>query len=102
MSVETIQHITARAFESNRDEMLRQDRARPAVKARHAAMWLARKYTGRSFSELGHDFRRDHTTVMHGCGMIEKWRRDDPQFGTRFDAAERAVLKAVQSGRAGE
>ena len=36
------------------------------VRARHEAMYEARKRTGKSFPILGRAFDRDHSTIMHG------------------------------------
>ena len=43
----------------------------PAVKARHAAMYLARVRTGKSYQALGRIFGRDHKTVMSAVRKVE-------------------------------
>ena len=45
--------------------------------ARQMAMYLAHVACGLSLTEVGELFRRDRTTVAHGCGVIEDLR-DDP------------------------
>ena len=39
--------------------------------ARQVAMYLIRKLTNLSFPEIGKEFGRDHTTVIHACSKIE-------------------------------
>jgi len=39
--------------------------------ARQVAMYLIRKLTNLSFPEIGKEFGRDHTTVIHACNKIE-------------------------------
>jgi chromosomal replication initiator protein len=39
---------------------------------RQVAMYLMRKHTGMSLTAIGEWFRRDHTTVLHGCAKIER------------------------------
>ena len=41
-------------------------------------MYLAKSLTSSSYPEIGHHFGgRDHTTVMHAVGKIEKMMVDD-------------------------
>jgi len=48
-------------------------RARPIVVPRQIAMYLIRKELNTPYLEIGHLFGgRDHTTVMHAEGKIEK------------------------------
>lgn len=41
------------------------------VLARQIAYYLARRFTGFSYTELGAAFHRDHTTVLHGVQRVE-------------------------------
>ena len=53
------------------EELRSDDRTLRITKLRHYAMWRARNETGRSLSEIGLMFRRDHTTVLSGWKKIE-------------------------------
>jgi chromosomal replication initiator protein len=44
---------------------------RSTSRVRQFAMWLAREMTGASFPELGHYFKRDHSTVQYACRQVE-------------------------------
>jgi chromosomal replication initiator protein len=56
-------------------------RAKPALRARMATVWGARRLLGLSSAEIGRQLgRRDHTTILHcetrACALID----DDPAF----------------------
>ena len=47
----------------------------PSVRPRHAAIWIAKiakEVTGRSTTELGEAFARDHTSILHALGRIDQ------------------------------
>jgi chromosomal replication initiation ATPase DnaA len=48
-----------------RKQILGSARHRDTVRARQIAMIMARRLTDRSFLDVGHQFGRDHSTVMH-------------------------------------
>jgi chromosomal replication initiator protein len=61
---------------------------------RQVAMYLVRKKTSLSLSDIGSWFKRDHTTVLHACGKIESLRATDP----RLAGALRDLLGKLGSG----
>ena len=46
-------------------------RQRDAVKARNIVMYLVKKFTDSSLSEIGKHVHRDHATVAHSLNMME-------------------------------
>lgn len=52
-------------------EILGESRIREFVRARQYAMWKCREQ-GYSFPEIGRVFNRDHTTIIHGCNVINE------------------------------
>lgn len=69
---------TAAAFSLPADELRAKTRRAPdAAFARQTAMYLAHVNLGLGFREVGVAFRRDRTTVMRACALVEE-RRDDP------------------------
>lgn len=48
------------------------------VKARHLFFWLARKYTMKSFPQIGRSVNKDHSTCQNGCRVVSRnlsvWR----------------------------
>jgi hypothetical protein len=75
------------------------ERARPIVLARHMAMHLAARLSGRSLLELARQFGGfDHSSVLHARDRIERLRARDPEVDellkTMEDAArERARIR---------
>jgi chromosomal replication initiator protein len=47
-------------------------RLKPIVKARHAAMYLARKRAGKTSTQIGAIFGRDHTTVLEAVRKVSE------------------------------
>lgn len=50
------------------------------VIGRQAAMWLAKKVTGQSYTEIGRRFDRDHKTIMSAFEKAEERRAFDGRF----------------------
>jgi chromosomal replication initiator protein len=48
-----------------RKEIMGTARHRKTVRARQVAMIMARRLTDRSFLDVGHQFGKDHSTVIH-------------------------------------
>ena len=71
----------ARYFGLEEDIIKGPSRARDAVNARQAAMFLVRRMTNFSTPEIGREFGdRDHTTVLHSLEQIEKKIKNDEVF----------------------
>ena len=62
---------------------------------RQMAMYLMRRMTTLSLSEIGRFFDRDHTTVIHACEKIERLRVVDR---TMRDTVEH-LAETVQAAR---
>src|SRR5689334_13210350 len=85
ITVRRIQEEVCRQFNFTMDDLLQPNRKRKYARPRQIAMFLARELTGQSWGELGYDFCRDHTTVLHASrirGKIE----DDPIWGMAVGA----------------
>lgn len=64
----SVSHMTGVSVERLKSER----RTGEIVKARHIAFFVIRRFTGRSFPQIGKAFGdRDHTTVLHGCRRVE-------------------------------
>jgi Bacterial dnaA protein helix-turn-helix len=67
-----IQRATARHFDITVNEMLDDQRIRKLAMPRHAAMYLVKQLTLKSFAEVGRAFAgRDHSTVVHAVNGIK-------------------------------
>ncbi len=72
-TVESIQNAASKYFKIKVQDLRSTSRARTVALPRQVAMYLARKYTGLGFREIGGYFGgKDHSTVMHGCRKIEE------------------------------
>lgn len=61
-------------------DILGASRSKEITRARHRAMYLAKRITGKSLPDLGRRFGvRDHTTVLHGVRKIEMQCARDPR-----------------------
>ena len=65
-----IQKIVALFFNTSRVELISARRDAHTVQARAIAIFLCRQYTLRSLPEIGRQFHRDHTTVIHALRKI--------------------------------
>ncbi len=75
-TVEHIQHVVARYFGLNREELLAKSRSKTTVKARHLAMRFVKERLKLSYPEIGKAFGgRDHSTVMVALERLELRRR---------------------------
>ncbi len=68
-------------------------RKREVVQARQIAMYLCHKHTELSLSQIGKRIgKRDHSTVMHSCKMVEQNLATDQNFRRVLEAIEAVLL----------
>ena len=76
-SIQEVQVAVAKAFGFAPLRLVGKQRSNVLVLARHVAMYLCRKTTGRTLVEIGKEFRRDHSTVTYGVRRIAAARKRD-------------------------
>ncbi|MGL1932741.1 MAG: chromosomal replication initiator protein DnaA [Desulfotalea sp.] len=77
LSSPLIRDLIADQFRVSVDDLQSKSRKRIITLPRQIAMFLSRKYTDDSLSEIGRLYKRDHSTVLHSVKVItEKSRRD--------------------------
>lgn len=64
-------------YNVEKSDIFSANRRADLVLARQTAMYLTRLLTNESLHEIGRFFRRDHTTVAHGCDRIEAQKATD-------------------------
>ncbi len=69
-SVASIQAVVADHYHVPRCMMTSRTQARPAVRARQVAMYLAHTVLGKGPTEIGRRFNRDHSTVSHAFRIV--------------------------------
>lgn len=72
-----------RAFEVERADIMGPHRERHFARIRHAAFFLARKYTVKSIPTIGRYFNRDHTTIIYGIKRVNDWLAYDPAYAAK-------------------
>jgi chromosomal replication initiator protein len=69
------------------DEIVSKSRCRSLTLARQVAMYLARKYTSRSFAEIGGFFGgRNHTSVKSAEAKVEVLRQSSGTLAKDIEA----------------
>lgn len=99
ISIKQIQEAVCDVFGVSMAEMKSPRRHQGIARPRHLAMYLARKLTFRSLSEIGMAFNRDHTSIMHGVEMIEK--NMTPTIERQIQMAKDILAGVIPSAVAG-
>src|SRR3546814_12506043 len=74
-------------------------RARAVVRPRQIAMYLAKKMTPRSLTEIGRIFGgRDHSTVIHAVRTIEALRAHDSEIDADIRALHQTSWARLKRG----
>ena len=92
-TIREVQRATAAIFGVPLAAMTERGNTRDITRARHAAMYLARRLTGKSTTVIGRAFERDHTTVLNGVERARDIFRHDPAFRMLIAAARRAIAR---------
>ena len=72
-TVRRILDATGAHFGLRVDDLVSQRRDRSVIRPRQIAMWLAKRLTPKATPEIGrHIGGRDHATVLHGIGVIDR------------------------------
>ncbi len=98
VTIEGIQKEVAN-FYGMRVQDLKSDRKQKNIAVpRQVTMYLARRYTGASYPEIGEKFGgKDHSTVIHAVKKIEKLLGNDPSLTKTVDALSRKI-ESLMSG----
>ncbi len=73
LSVEKIVLVTSEFFKISPEDLLSPKRSRELVGPRQIIMYLLRHEMSLSYPKIGRELnKKDHTTIMHGVGKIEK------------------------------
>ena len=88
----TIDHIINKVcghFEMDVLSIQSRSRKREVVQARQIAMYLAKKYTEASSSQIGQAIgKKDHATVLHSCKMIKDQLDVDKELRAQLEDIE--------------
>jgi chromosomal replication initiator protein len=76
MTLDAIQRVVASQYHLQIDQLISRSRRRSVCYPRQLAMYLCRKFTDHSLDSIGRVFGRDHASVIHSIGVIEKHMKE--------------------------
>ncbi len=86
ITIAEIQKKIAEFFNIKVADMHSNRRLRALVRPRQVAMYFAKKFTQKSFPDIGRSFGgRDHATVIHAVKQIENFIRTDSNFADEIN-----------------
>jgi chromosomal replication initiator protein len=92
---ERIVQLTAEYYGITTEAIRGKRRTNNVALPRQIAMYLVRKNTNLSLSDIGAWFKRDHTTVLHACTKIQAIKVTDAQVAAALrETSERLGAKA--------
>ena len=94
ISLSNIQKTVADYYQLKLADLLSARRTRSLARPRQLAMALAKQLTEHSLPEIGEAFGgRDHTTVLHGCRVIQGLRDSDGKIREDWDKLVRKLTE---------
>ena len=100
VNIHDIQNTVAGRYDVSVREMNGKRRTAHLVRARHVAMYLARKLTDLSLAEIGQEFgRRDHGTIHHAVEKIASAVESDRALQHRVENLTRDLTSIHRSGK---
>ncbi len=91
-SVDNIQKIVADHFQVRVSDLKSKNRSRSFAVPRQIAMFLARKLTRASTTEIGRRFGgKDHSTVIHSTNKIENLLKTDQSLSATIQTLEQKI-----------
>ena len=94
ISLDEIQRRVAEHFDIRVADMKSSRRPKSIAFPRQIAMYLTRLLTSCTLQEIGEAFGgKDHSTVIHGCRLIEKRLDDDPKLKLTIASLSRSLQK---------
>ncbi len=98
LSIESIQKEVANYFGIKMHDLKSVKKQKNIAVPRQIAMFLARRYTGASFPEIGEKFGgKDHSTVIHAVRKIESLMGQDLTLKNTINEVSRNI-EALRSG----
>ena len=95
-TIDRVQEVVARRWGVTREGLRSKARTKTLTIPRQVAMFLARELCSMQLVEIGQAFGgRDHSTVIHSLGKVQREMTSDRKFRDRVDLARRelAVLE---------
>ena len=91
MTVDSIQRGVAEFFDIRLADMTGKRRPANIALPRQVAMFLCRRLTDLSSPTIAEAFNRNHATILHAVGVIEKRLAKDAEFRNTLSKLERKL-----------
>jgi chromosomal replication initiator protein len=92
ISIELIEEEVCKYFDIESELIHSKSKKQEISQARQIAMYLSRKYTDKSYSNIGEMIgKRDHATVLHACKTVVNWIETDKKFKSNIQQLEQLI-----------
>jgi len=92
LNIENIQEVVAKHFNITKDMMLSRKRDKHIILPREIAIFLSRKLTQHSLSEIKIKFNmKSHATIINSCSKIEKEIKKSSQLKETIEKIEKNI-----------
>ena len=88
-----IGEIISREYNVSYQDLQSRSRKKIITFPRQVAMYLGRKHTEESLSDIGKTFNRNHATVLHAVKVVSELCRRDTSVSRQMDILERKVVE---------
>ena len=95
--LETIQQAVAAKFDITITQLRSRNNARNVSQPRQVAMYLCKRLTDSSLTQIGKAFQKHHTTVMHGIRNTEQRLQKDSELGSQVEELTASIRASTQS-----
>ena len=90
-SLEAIKHAVATQFNVPVAELSARNNSRDIARPRQIAMYLCKRLTRASLSEIGRGFKKHHTTVLHSVAKIKQDLTKDDDLRSAIEELKRKI-----------
>lgn len=97
LSIDTIIKVISEEYGLSTSDIKGKKRTKNVMVPRQLAMYIAREITEFSTTEIGAEFGRDHTTVVHSCQKIEEMIQADSKFDSKIQLLIRSIKEYRKS-----
>jgi len=91
IDVEYIQEVVAAHYNVALTEIRGNGRTKDIVRARHVAMYLSRMLVDKALKQIGKDFGRDHSTIIHACDKITAELEENQKLKKEIGEVEKRI-----------
>ena len=95
LTIKRIVQITADYHGLSTEELVGKRRTSRVNHARQIAMYLAREMTDFSLPQIGKEFGRTHSTILHGCNKVADSLQLEPDLSQRIQKLQNIIRRGA-------